>query len=328
VTTGSEDDAAYLERVLAEIDDEVRQRRAAGDLPVRLERELDELFLEYSPVAGRGGGLAEQLRMVDAAAFIDPVVPVESTKSGGAAVKKTLRSLSMWYVGYVTGQVSQFASAVSKTLHLLDEQVRALSAQLDSQHVVPAEIVELPAVHAPDAWWVKEVVTAFGTVEGRVLHAAAGSGWLVGALVDGGVDAYGVEPRPGLVGEAEFGSLDLREEGILAHLRAVEPAALGGVVLSGVVDGMSHGEREQLLDLVVEALPPGGVLAVHSLSGAAWEAPDAPPEADLSTGHPLRPATWVHLLGRMGGTARVAEGPTGLDYLVVATLGDSVPPPR
>ena len=53
---GEGDDSAadrrYLAQVMAEIDEEVRRRRASGDLPARVERELDELFLEHSPVGG------------------------------------------------------------------------------------------------------------------------------------------------------------------------------------------------------------------------------------------------------------------------------------
>ena len=122
------DPRAYLAQVMAEIDEEVRRRRASGDLPPRLERELDELFLEHSPVAGRGGGLDEALRMVDAAAFIDPVVPVASERAAGAVVKKGMRTLNLWYVGWVTHQVSQFAAAVSRALHLLDDRLAELRA--------------------------------------------------------------------------------------------------------------------------------------------------------------------------------------------------------
>src|SRR5580692_5287603 len=71
------DPRAYVAQVMSEIEDEVRLRRASGDLPPKLERELDELFLAHSPVAGRGGDLTDALRMVDAATFVDPVVPVD-----------------------------------------------------------------------------------------------------------------------------------------------------------------------------------------------------------------------------------------------------------
>ena len=105
--------------------------------------------------------------MVDAAAFIDPVVPVASAKSGGAVVKKGLRTLSLWYMGYVTHQVSQFATAVSRSLHLLDDRVGALQSQLDAQQVPPAPVVEAPGwAHGPDAWWVADALAALAAGTG------------------------------------------------------------------------------------------------------------------------------------------------------------------
>ncbi|MGP8058715.1 MAG: class I SAM-dependent methyltransferase [Acidimicrobiales bacterium] len=317
------DDRAYLVGVMDEIDEEVRRRRASGDLPARVERELDELFLEHSPVAGQGGGLGEALRMVDAAAFIDPVVPVDSAKSGGAVVKKGLRTLSLWYMGYVTHQVSQFATAVSRSLHLLDERVGALQSQLDAQEVPPAPVVEAPGWHNPDAWWVADALAALQPAPGRVLHAAAGDGWLVRVLTAKGVDAYGVDPRPETVDRAELDGTDLREEGVLEHLRAVEPSALGGVVLTGVVDPMTNGERRQLLEVLVDRLAPEGTLVVHSLSPAGWDADDAPPASDLASGRPLRARAWANFLPLLGFTVTVHEGPTGADYLAVAVLREA-----
>lgn len=324
---GSVDDRVYLAEVMAEIEEEVRRRRASGDLPVRVERELDELFLAHSPVAGRGGALEEALQMVDSAAFIDPVVPVASNKSGGAALKKGLRSLNLWYIGYITHQVSQFASTVSRALHLVDDRLADLTRQLDAQQDPWAPVVVSSWSVGPTAWWVPEATAALKGRFGRVVHAACGDGWLVRALAAGSVDAYGVEPRAGLIDRAEQAGADLREEGVLEHLRAVEPAALGGVVLSGVVDGMGHGERAQLLGAVTEALSPGGTLVVHSLSPRGWDAEGAPPEADLSPGRPLRPSSWGHLLGGSGWEVAVHDGPAGEDYLVVAVLGGS-PKPR
>ncbi len=319
----TEEDRAYLAQVMVDIDDEVRRRRASGDLPARVERELDELFLEHSPVAGRGGGLGEALRMVDAAAFIDPVVPVGSNKSGGAAVKKGLRSLNLWYIGYITHQVSQFATAASRSLHLLDDRVTELRRQLDRQQVPSAPVVEAAGAVGPDAWWVPQAAKALAGAPGRVLHTACGDGWLVRSLAGDGVDAYGVDPRPGKTDDpaavGERGG-DLREEPVLDHLLAVESGALGGVVLDGVIDGMSHGERQQLLGLLGDRLAPDGLLLIHSLSPAGWDADDAPPEADLAPGRPLRPATWAHLLPTLGYSATVHPGPSAADYLVVAVL--------
>lgn len=322
-TSEEEEDREYLAQVMAEIEEEVRRRRASGDLPARVERELDELFLEHSPVAGRGGGMGEALRMVDAAAFIDPVVPVGSNKSGGAVVKKGIRSLNLWYVGFVTHQVSQFATAASRALHLLDDRVTELRRQLEAQRVPPAGVVESPWSVGADAWWVPAAADALGAAPGRVLHAACGDGWLVGALAGKGVDAYGVDPRPGRVDRAGEDGVDLREEALLEHLRAVEPSALGGLVLTGVVDGMTHGERDQLLACVRDGLAPDGVLVVHSLSPAAWASDAAPAEADLASGRPLRPGTWQHVLAPLGFEVAVAEGPSASDYVVTAVLRDA-----
>ena len=323
-----DEERAYLARVMAEIDEEVRVRRASGDLPARVERELDELFLEHSPVAGRAGSLRDALRMVDAATFIDPVVPVASSKSGGAVVKRGLRQLSLWYVGYVTHQVSQFASAVSRSLHLLGDEVRSAQRQLDAQRIPPAPVVAVDWAHRTDAWWVAPALGALGKVTGRVLHSASGDGWLVRACAERGIDAYGVDPRPGTEEVGTEGALDLRGEPLSDHLEATGSAALGGLVLSGTVEAMAPGERERFLALAADRLAPGGTLVLHSLSPSAWGSGELPVEADLAFGHPLRPRTWDHELTRRGFDVHVDEGRDGRDYLVVATLPASAPSPR
>ncbi len=312
------DPQAYVQQVMAEITEEVRLRRASGDLPPKLERELDELFLAHSPVAGRGGDLGEALRMVDAATFIDPVVPVESERAAGAFVKKGMRSLLLWYVGWVAHQMSQSASAVSRALHIVDDRLNELERQVEVERVPPAPVVEFPALHRADAWWVEPAVAAVAKSRGRVLHAACGDGWLVRRVVAAGGDAYGVDPRTPLVDAAELGTLDLRGEDTAEHLRAVAAAALGGVVLSGTVDGMAGGERAHLLAVIGTRLAPGGTLVVHSVTREAWEAADAPPEADLAPGRPLRPQAWCRLLEQSGYDATAQVGPGGRDFLVTA----------
>src|SRR5580700_10707671 len=163
-----EDPQAYVQQVMAEIAEEVRLRRASGDLPPKLERELDELFLAHSPVAGRGGDLSDALRMVDAATFIDPVVPVESEKAAGAFVKKGVRSMLLWYVGWVTHQMSQSASAVSRALHIVDDRLKELERAVEAQKVPGGGVVEFPALAGPDSWWVEPALAALSKAPGRV----------------------------------------------------------------------------------------------------------------------------------------------------------------
>jgi SAM-dependent methyltransferase len=263
------------------------------------------------------------LRLVDAATFIDPVVPIDSDRSGGALVKKSLRKASLWYVGWVTHQVAVFNTAVGRALHLIEDQVGSLRRDFEAQRVPLAGIVDAPWASRPDAWWVAEAAKACQSAKGRILHAACGNGWLVRALVERGIDAYGIDPRPGRVDRAELDGSDLREEGVADHLAAIAPAGLGGIVLSGVVDGMMAGERRQLLDLVTDRLAPDGVLLVHSVSPGAWGSASLPPEADLASGRPLQPATWVHLLGEIGFEAESRTSPDDADYLVTARLRDA-----
>ena len=304
------DPQAYVEQVMAEIAEEVRLRRASGDLPPKLERELDELFLAHSPVAGRGGDLGDALRMVDAVTFIDPVVPVESERAAGAVVKKGMRSLLLWYVGWVTHQMSQSASAVSRALHIVEDRLAAARApgggparaRRRRSSNFPRCTGPMPGGSIPRS-------DAVAKAPGRILHAACGDGWLVRRIVAAGGDAYGVDPRSRIVDATELGSLDLRDESLEEHLRAVAPAGLAGVVLSGTVDGMAGGERTHLLSLVAGRLAPGGTLVVHSVGRAAWDADGAPPEVDLAPGRPLRPDTWIRLLA--AGWLRIGRRPAG-----------------
>jgi len=319
------DPRAYVAQVMAEIEEDVRLRRASGDLPPKLERELDELFLAHSPVAGRGGDLTEALRMVDAATFIDPVVPIGSQRAAGAFVKKGMRSLLLWYIGWITHQISQFASAVSRTLHIVDGRLKELERAVEVQRVPGAGVVEFAGIHAPEAWWVDVAVGAVAPLKGRILHAASGDGWLVRRIVAAGGDAYGVDPRPNVVERGVLGVTDLRGEGLADHLRAVAPAGLGGLVLSGLVDGMASGEREQLLALIASSLAPGGTLVIHSVTPTTWGSADAPWQSDLSPGRPLRPETWHHLLSQSGYQVAVQSGPTAADYLVTAVRATIAP---
>ena len=256
--------------------------------------------------------------MVDAATFIDPVVPVESERAAGAVVKKGMRSLLLWYVGWLTHQMSQSASAVSRALHIVDDRLQELERQVEGQRVPAAGVVEFPGLQRADAWWVEPATAAVAKAPGRVLHAACGDGWLVRRIIAAGGDAYGVDPRSRLIDSATLGTLDLRGEPVGEHLRAVAAAGLGAVVLSGTVDGMAGAERGQLLAAIGTRLAPGGTLVVHSVSRQAWEAADAPPEADLAAGRPLRPEAWCSLLDQSGYEAEALPGPDGLDFLVVA----------
>ena len=252
------DPRAYLDQVMAEIAEEVRARRASGDLPPKLERELDELFLAHSPVAGRGGDLGEALRMVDAATFIDPVVPVESERAAGAVVKKGMRSLMLWYVGWVTHQMSQSAAAVSRALHIVDDRLQKLERQVEVQRVPTAGVVEFPMLHGPEGLVGRarcgrggDGAAAASSTPPAGTAGWSGASWRPAAMPTASIPA----PRSS-TGPSSARST-CAEEPVAEHLRAVAPAGLGAVVLSGIVEGMAGGERAQLLERNRQPARPG-----------------------------------------------------------------------
>jgi hypothetical protein len=310
--------------VMAEIEEDVRNRRAVGDLSTARDRELDELFQAHSP-SGGGGALADALERVDRAVFVNPVVPIDSNRKAGAVVKRAMRSASLWYVGWLTHQINQFASATSRSLHLIERRLDDQEVMIEDQRIPQAEVVEFAGIHGPDAWWVDAAISAVVKAPGRILHAACDDGWLVRAVAAAGGDSYGVDPRGSRVLPGLSGVTDLQVANLAEHLRAVAPGSLGAVVLSGVVDGMAGSERNHLLRLISGRLAANGVLVVHSVTTTSWGSPDAPTEADLSPGRPLRGASWCRLLDGSGYDAVLRMGPDAADYLVTAVRRAVVP---
>jgi len=286
---------------MTEIDAEVRRRRASGDLPAGLERELDELFLEFSPVGLQGKArLRETLSLVDGAAYVDTAVPTASQKALGGVVKRSIRKAIGWYIGFIVHQVVKFAWATSRMFHVLVDHVEDLEAAVESQRTPELPTSAVPRVDAAAQWWSPIALSAMTGVRGRVLHAECGTGGLLGALLAAGVDAYGVDP---IESDVEIGAergLDVRAESALAHLGVVAEEALSGVVLSGSVQWLDPGERERLVQLATSRLALDGVLVVHSATPEAWARESSHVLADLAPGRPLHADTWVHLLAERG----------------------------
>ena len=173
---------------MAEIDAEVSRRRASGDLPVGLEQELDELFLEFSPVGLHGKArLRETLSLVDRSAYVDIAVPVASQKMVGTYVKRLIRKSMGWYIGFIVHQIVKFAWSVSRMLHVVVDHVEDLEAAVEVQRTPPLPAVgrarsptPAPPGGPPRPW------RRCPGVGGRVLHADCGTGTLLDALVAAG----------------------------------------------------------------------------------------------------------------------------------------------
>lgn len=302
--------AAYLAEVMEEIDAEVRRRRASGDLPAGLERQLDELFLEFSPVGLQGKErLRENLALVDGSAYVDISVPTASERKVGVYVKRLIRKSMGWYIGFIVHQLVKFAWSVSRMFHLVVDHIEDLESTIET-----IRIPELPPTAAPvsdsgSAWWAEVAVASLAGLGGRVLHGECGTGSLVQQLVDAGVDAYGVDPSELAIEPAVDRGLDVRSESVLDHLEVVAEEALDGIVLSGSIQWLHPNQRDRLVSLASSRLAIDGVLVIHSCTPEGWQRGTSPVVADLSPGRPIHAETWTHVLGGRGLTTRaVHEG--------------------
>ncbi|MHB8464865.1 MAG: methionine biosynthesis protein MetW [Acidimicrobiales bacterium] len=286
--------AIDLAKVQAEINEEVKRRRAAGDFPAGLERELDALFARYVP-AGAGENFDDVMVHAETQSFVHADVPTGATIPGLSFLKRFLRRLMAWYVRFLTAQITSFAGAITRAVRLLGERVDTVEAvTVLAANKTLAEIRDRRA--GPDlSAWTQLVVSELRDSRGRVLHTECGSGALLAGLAEAGADVYGVEPVERLVMEASRVGLDVRADDALAHLRALPAASLGALVLSGAVDALPLGGVLELADHAASAVVPGGVTIVLSC-GAITD----PVIADLAPGRPLHPETWVHLLSERG----------------------------
>lgn len=300
-TSDASERSRYLDDVMAEIDAEVKRRRSSGDLPAGLEQELDELFLEFSPVGLHGKArLRETLALVDGSAYVDIAVPVESQKAVGSYVKRAIRQSINWYMGFIVHQIVKFAWSVSRMFHVLVDHVEDLEAAVETQRTPALPASAVPATDPNAEWWAPEAVRALDGVKGRVLQADCGNGSLVEALVAVGVDSYGVDADETAIEPAVERGLDVRGEPMLAHLEVVAGEALAGLVLTGSVQWLHPNERERLVQLAASRLAVDGVLVLHSSTPEAWVAGTAHLLTDLAPGRPLHADTWSHLLAEHG----------------------------
>jgi hypothetical protein len=235
-------------RITAEINEEVRRRRAAGDFPPGLERELDSLFARYAPAA-TGGDFEEVLEQAERGSFVHADVPTGSSQRGVGVVKRVLRSLVGWYVRFLAQQVTAFAGAITRAVRLLGRRVDALETV--TVRAVERTLADVMSGRDPAdlSSWHSVVSDTLAGRHGRVLHAECGEGSLLARLVSDGIDAYGVEPREALAMTAARAGLDVRGDDVLTHLRTVPDGALSGLVLSGAVDVLPLGSILELADL-------------------------------------------------------------------------------
>jgi hypothetical protein len=305
-----------LHRVLMEIEDEVRAKRASGELSPEFERELDLAFARIAPAGAVEGDFDQLLARAEQQAFVDLVAPNDSARPGVPHVKRVVQKTVRWYLRYVVEQITGFSHTLTRAVRQLGDRVEVLERQS-----VPLEELEAATQRATtqiSTTWQTHIVAAFTGTSGRVLHARCGRGDVVAELRSHDIDAYGVDPSSELValGTGDANGLDLRPDDELSHLRSLLPGALDGLLLSGCVDTLPRGAQIELVDLAATTLGRGGRLVLVVSTPQGWERTHSKIEVDLAGGRPMHAETWKLLLEERGFShIDVHDGPRlgGLD---------------
>ncbi|MDQ1476337.1 MAG: hypothetical protein QOE62_1566 [Actinomycetota bacterium] len=311
------DEYVDIHKLAAEIEAEVRARRAAGEYPPGFERELDRMFDRFAPPEVSNNFDAALERAEDLV-IVDPVIPVASNSPVLGVVKRVMSKLLGWYHVWLAQQISALSTAINTALRLLGGRVVELEHITGDVARARSVGARIPA-RRDDNVWNDIVVGALRGGSGRVAVLECGEGALLEALAGAGLDAYGVEPRATVADVALARGLEVRIDDGAAHLHAVGAAALGGLVLRGLVERAPLGELLLLIDAAAAKLAPGGRLVVCSLRREAWGDNETAAEADLVAGHPLHPDTWNAVLPEQG-FVDVQVHAAGAGAYVVAAL--------
>jgi hypothetical protein len=261
-----------LDRVLREIDEEVRARRASGDFPPGMERDLDLVFAQFAPPTLTGDDLEALVQAADRAAFIQADPPSASRIPGVALLKRVELKLLGWFFRFLAQQVTAFAGITVQALRQLTERVGALEHASPAANPALAHLAKA-AVSSPP---LDAALDAIGPVDGRVLV-------------------------PDAAAAARLANAYTADDDLSEHLAHVDDDALAGVVLAGIVDRAPLGTQVVLVERAARVLRAGGRVAIVATNPDVWGRAN-PVEADLAPGRPLHAETWAHLLTEHGFT--------------------------
>ena len=220
--------------MLAEIKDEVRRRRAAGEYPQALLNRLSAIF-----------ELPDERQDPELFAVVDSVRPLHSDRPViGPAItfaKRTVRRLLSWYVQPIAHEQTEFNLAVLR-------QVRTLEAQMAVVATVwsPAQQLTSPGLRAVAAARARALVASGADFSGGV------------ALV--GCDAALLAELTGR-GIRVFTARTADEPAWVASLTRAPRSVL---YLAGALGRATPAESVNIMQLARSALVPSGVLVVDA----------------------------------------------------------------
>jgi hypothetical protein len=197
-------------------------------------------------------------------------------------------------------EVEEAMGPVVEALRFLAARVSTLEARLAAQDAPVDGAAWLTPARELGEWIVPVVAhVAARTPGGTIAHADCGEGALLFALGGRGIDSLGIEPRGSVALRALEGGGSVAIAEACEHLAGLPARALGGIVLSGVVDRLPVHAVLPLLAECRRTLQDDAPIVVVSEQTAGTGSRPAP-AADLVRGRPLHEATWELLLDRAG----------------------------
>jgi len=278
--------------MVAEITADADRQRADATPAAIDEAEIIAAFEDLAPPGAFGNDGAAVIARLGAVAHINVDVPTGSNQPAFVPVKKGLRKMQAWYLRYVTDQVSV---ALALTVGALEDHERRISS--NDRHVDP-RAVGIDVSVTPSADVIRVVAESInGALDSnpqgrrRVLSAWCGSGELISALVESGVDAYGVDPASGKVAESLRKGLDTRNDDVIDHLGQLPPGSLAAVVFGNAIDLLPVAAIVEALDSARRAVCDGGAVVV-----VADTTPVDQVRFELADRRPLSTEAWIRLM--------------------------------
>jgi SAM-dependent methyltransferase len=146
----------------------------------------------------------------------------------------------------------------------------------------------------------RRYVELYGGANGRVLDVGCGRGEFLKLLAAEGIDAYGVDRHPDMVLECREQGLDVLEEDAIGHLTGLEPASLGGIFASQVLEHFEPVDVIGFFDLAAEKVAEGGAIVVETVNPQSLFVFANSLYLDLGHARPLHPQTLAFLAERAG----------------------------
>lgn len=291
--------------VVAEIAAEANRQRADFSAAALDEADIVAAFGDLAPAGATGVDGAAMIARLDAVAHVDVDVPTGSNRAALAPVKKVLRQTQAWYLRYVVDQVNAALSLAVRALEDHETRLRSIGGSTDPTEVgidpspTPSDVVVRTTTEL-----VGETVGSTTDRHRRVLSAWSGRGEFIGAMVDSGLDAYGVDPVSSNVAGSLRQGLDARNDDPIEHLAGIPAGSLDAVVIGSAIDLMPTAIAGEILDLSRRAVREGGAVVV-----LADTQPLDPIRFELGNRRPMSTNAWLQLMEARGlpGEVRVSS---------------------